>query len=62
MTYIIILGLGLVLLYTLRDYMLDRQNRRDELDARRQATYSSNIIHSNEKYCKENISQRKISA
>ncbi len=62
MSYIVILGLGLTFLYTLRDYLLERQNRRDELEARRQAAYSSTIIHANEEYCKENISQRKISA
>ena len=58
MEYIITLGLGLFLLYTLRDYFLDLQNRRDEREKAVPA-HSSIIIHSNEEYCKENT---KISA
>ncbi len=58
MEYIITLGLGLFLLYTLRDYFLDLQNRRDEREKSTPA-HSSTIIHANEEYCKEN---KKISA
>ena len=33
MSYLAILGLGLLLLYTLRDGLLEVQNRRDEREA-----------------------------
>lgn len=33
MSYLVILGLGLILLYTLRDGLLELQNRRDEREA-----------------------------
>lgn len=52
MTYIIILGLGLAFLYTLRDGLLVLQNKRDALEA--QKAYPTNIIHASGEQCKQN--------
>ena len=48
LTYLVILGLGIWFLYSLRDFLLEIQNRRD---AKSNAT--SSIITHNEELCKQ---------
>ncbi len=55
MIYFIVLALGLLFIYSLRDGLLILQNRRDAARASRDArleNVSANIIPQNEEYCK----------
>ena len=55
MIYFIVLALGLLFIYSLRDGLLILQNRRDAARASRDArieNVSVNIIPQNEEYCK----------
>lgn len=54
MIYITVLGLGIALLYTLRDGLLMLQNKRDAESAAELQQQPSTIIHTCEQHCKKN--------